>query len=162
MVQNMSNSNKIWMWVAAALLCTTIASAYMALNYQSQLKRLETQHQELLSDIDALQGSLNELTILIDVKIDYGNNTIVWYNNTRVPFNSDLLIATQVISKVEYSTGEFGAFVTEINDVGGDADKFWLWHYYDKDVKGWQFGPVASDAWVLHNGDKVSWIYSGF
>jgi len=158
----MSNMKNIWMWISTALLCTTIASASMAFNYQSQLKKQEAQYQELLSDIDALQVDLNDLTIFIDVKIDYGNSTIVWHNNTRVPLNVDLLTATQFISKVEYSTGEFGAYVTEINDVGGDADKYWLWHYYDKDKSEWQVGPVASDAWVLHNGDKLSWIYSGF
>jgi hypothetical protein len=47
---------------------------------------------------------------------------------------------------LNYSTGEFGAFVTDINDVGGENDKFWLWHYYDEDESEWQFGPVA----VMH------------
>lgn len=158
----MSNLKNVWMWIAAALLCTTIASAYLALNYQSQLQKQDELYQQLLSDVNQLQGSLDVLTIMVDIKIDYGNDTIIWYNETRVPLNIDLLSATHMITEVEYSTSEFGIFVTGINKVGGDADKFWLWYNFEENTYEWQYGLVASDAWILHDGDIVSWVYSGF
>ena len=150
------------MWAAAALLCTTIASSYVAVSLQSEVRRLKNEYDDLLEDVESLQGDLEDLTIRVDIKMNYGNGTVVWHNGTRVPLNADLLTATKMISSVEYSTGEFGAFVEKIDGVGGDPNTFWLWSYYDHDSGGWEYGPLASDAWVLHNGDVVSWDYSGF
>lgn len=151
----MTNGRNLWMWVAAALLCTTIAASYMAVNYQSQAEQLKKDYEALLEDID-------DLTIRINMKIDYGGGNIVWYNDTRVPLDANLLTATQVVASVEYSTGEYGAFVNKIDDVGGDPNTYWLWYYFDQDTGGWEFGPVACDMWILHNGDLVSWVYSSF
>ncbi len=156
----MSENRNIWMWVAAALLCTTIGAGYTALNYQSQLTRLRDQYDGLLTDLEALHGSLEELTIKINMKIDYGNGTVSWHNATRVPLNTDLFTATQLIADIEYTTGEYGKFIEEIDGVGGDPNTYWTWNHYEEGA--WQFGPVASDAWILHNGDTVSWVYSGF
>ncbi len=153
-------SGNVWMWAAAALLCTTIVSSYMAVSLQSQVKELQTGYDALLEDIESLQGSLDDLTIQISMKIDYGNGTVVWHNETRVPLNANLLTATKIISEIEYSMGEFGAFIEEIDGVGGDPGTYWLWNYYDRDSGKWEFGLVASDAWVLHNEDVVSWVYS--
>ena len=52
-----------------------------------------------------------------------------------------------------------GIFVNAINGIGGEANKFWLWNYYEV---GWQPGMVGADQWILQNGDIVSWIYSSF
>ncbi|UCH56861.1 MAG: hypothetical protein JSV18_05825 [Candidatus Bathyarchaeota archaeon] len=151
----MSERNSIWMWAAAALLCTTIASSYLALNYQSRYAQLETDYQILLTDVE-------ELTIVINLKIDYGADEVVWFNNTRMPLDASLLRATQMLVEVEYSSGELGAFVTEINDVGGDPNTYWIWYHYDQDTGTWMYGPTGSDAWTLHNGDIVAWVYSSF
>lgn len=157
----MNNVKNVWMWFTAFLLCTTIASAYMAIDYHSKLGQLQEDYDELITDINALQGDLDVLTIKINMKIDYGDGNIVWYNDTRIPLNADLLTATDLITSVEYTMSDFGAFVNKIDDKGGEANMFWLWHYYDEDEGGWQFGPVASDTWILHNGDVVSWVYTG-
>lgn len=151
----MIENRNIWMWVAAALLCTTIVASYMAVNYQSHVKQLETDYEALLNDID-------DLTIRINMKIDYGGDNVVWYNDTRVPLDANLLTATQLVASVDYSTSEYGAFINKIDDVGGDANTYWLWHYYDVESDNWEYGPVGCDNWVLHNGDIVAWIYSSF
>jgi len=46
--------------------------------------------------------------------------------------------------------------------VGGDPNTYWVWNYYDEESGEWEYGPVACDAWVLHDGDIVSWTYAGF
>jgi hypothetical protein len=157
----MFETKGVWVWVAAALLCTTIASSYLALDYQSKLTRLQSDYDELLSDIGGLRGDLESLTIKVSIRIDNGEET-VWFNDTRVPLNADLLTATQLVASVEYSTGEFGSFVDKIDGVGGDPNTYWVWNYHDEESGGWQYGPVACDAWVLHDGDIVSWSYTGF
>ena len=149
------NTDRIWMWVAAALFCTTIASSYVALNYYSQTETYKKNYLSLLEDVEGL-------TILINIKIDYGNGTVDWYNDTRVPLDSTLLKTTQYVASVNYSTGEFGAFVNNINEVGGDHDTYWIWSYWDSEKGGWEMGSLASDQWILHKGDKVSWIYTTF
>jgi len=146
---------KAWMWVSAALLCTTIASSGAALYYYGRVGALER-------DYEALMGDLDELTIMVDVKIDYGNGTVSWHNSTRVPMNCSLLTATELVADVEYETMEFGALVTAIDGVKVSTSEFWLWDYYDEGKGGWAFGPVGADQWRLHNGDVVSWTYRGF
>ena len=157
----MFETKGVWVWVAAALLCTTIASSYLALDYQSKLSRLQSDYDELLSDISGLRGDLESLTIEVSIRIDNGEEA-VWFNATRVPLNVDLLTATQLVASVEHSTGEFGSFVDAIDGVGGDPNTYWVWNYYDEESGEWEYGPVACDAWVLHDGDIVSWTYAGF
>lgn len=149
------NEKRIWMWATAALLCTTIAASYAAINYYSQAESYEKDYQSLLEDLEGL-------TILISMKIEYGNGTVAWHNDTRIPLDSTLLTASQILASVDYSTSELGAFVNEINYVGGDPQTYWLWNYWDTDEEGWEFGQVGCDQWVLHDGDTLSWIYTTF
>lgn len=151
----MVNGRNVWMWATAALLCTTLAASYMALNYQAQKARLQEDYEDLLQDVE-------DLTITINLKIDYGGGNVTWHNATRVPLDANLLTATRLLFDVDYTTSDFGAFVNEIDDVGGDADAYWLWHYLDEDTGNWEYGPSGADLWVLHNGDTVSWIYTTF
>ena len=151
----MAESKNIWMWVAAALLSTTIGASYLALNYQYQYTRLQEDYEALLVDVEGL-------TITIDMMIDYGDGNAVWLNDTRLPLDVNLLKALELLADIEYTTGEYGAFVTKVDGVGDDPTKSWLWYWYDTDAEIWDWGPSAADSWVLHDGDVVSWEYSAF
>ncbi|MGD2201310.1 MAG: hypothetical protein PVJ38_06755 [Candidatus Bathyarchaeota archaeon] len=151
----MTEVRNIWIWATAALLCTTIAASYLALNYRTENTRLKEDYQAVLEDVE-------ELTVTVDMKLDYGNGTVQWYNATRVPLEADLLKATQLIAEIEYTTGDLGALVNEINGVEGDPNNFWIWHYYDEDTSSWEYGPTGCNAWILHDGDIVAWVYSSF
>ena len=151
----MAESKNIWMWAAAALLCTTIGASFLALNYQSQNMKFQADYEALLQDVE-------DLTISIDMMIDYGDGNVVWLNDTRVPLDINLLRALELLADIEYTTSEFGAFVTEVNGVGGDSTKFWLWFWYDTEAESWAYGPSAADFWVLHDGDVVAWEYASF
>jgi len=114
------------MWASVALLCTTILAGYMALNSQSKLVGLQADYDALLERVESMQGSLEDLTIQIDMRIDYGEGNIVWYNSTRIPLNAKLLEATEIIAPVDYTLSDYGAIVNEISEVGGDEGFFWL------------------------------------
>ena len=142
-----------WLWTTVALLCAVISLSYTALQQYNRAEAYEREYANLLEELDGL-------TIIIDLLLDYGNGTAVWFNDTLVPLGGDLLLATELVASVDYTTGEYGAFVTAINGVGGDPNHFWLW-YYLEDGK-WTLGPVACDAWRLHDGDVVAWRYTSF
>lgn len=149
------NRNSAWLWVSAAFMCTTILASYAAISFYSQAESYKRNYQVLLEDLESL-------TILVDIKIDYGNGTVVWYNDTRVPLNSTLLAATKIVSSVEYTTSALGAFVDKINGVGDDPRIFWLWYFWDPESRKWESGPVGSGQWMLQSGDVVSWRYTPF
>jgi hypothetical protein len=154
----MSESNNVWMWASVALLCTTILAGYMALNNQSKLSGLQADYDALLERAESTQGSLADLTILVDIRIDYGGDNVVWYNSTRVPLNAKLLEATEIIASVDSTVSEYGAIVNGIDDVGGDEGFFWLWYTFEDG--GWQLEMVGADTWSLKDGDIVAWEYT--
>jgi hypothetical protein len=143
-------------WIAAALLCTTLIAGAAALYYMNECNRIESSYSETINE---LQSYVDDYTIQIDILIDYGNETYVWYNDTRIAIRESLLNATSTVTIVDKSSSEFGDFVNTINGVGGEANKFWIWSYYDE---GWQPGMVGADQWIMQNGDIVSWTYSSF
>ena len=152
----MSNKNNVWMWASAALLISTILTGYYALDYQNRLNSLQADYDTLYESVSAMQGSLDDLTILVDLKIDYGD-TIVWYNETRVPLNSKLLDAMELLLPLNYTTSDFGVMINEINSVGGDSSYFWLWYYYNN---GWQFSFEGVQQYTLKDGDIIMWEYT--
>lgn len=155
----MFKNKNMWMWATAALLCTTIATGYLYIDKQSEYDKLQTDYEALERAVADAQGSLNELTILVNLKIDYGDS-VKWYNSTRIPLNSNLLEAAEFVADVDYTIGEYGAFVNSIDDVGGDPNTYWTWNYYEDGE--WQYGPVGADSWTIHDGDIISWEYSTF
>ncbi|MBS7635154.1 hypothetical protein KEJ34_06675 [Candidatus Bathyarchaeota archaeon] len=142
-----------WMWAAGFLLCTTLAASLAAFNYYNQAEAYRRDYEELLRELESL-------TIIVNLKIDYGNGTVLWYNKTRLPLDSNLFNSTMKVAMVEYIIGEYGVFVTKINGVGGDPNRFWLWYYLDPDKEEWILGPVACDRWKLRNGSILAWVYS--
>ena len=145
-------SDSTYKWAAALLLCTTIAAGAGALYLINRVNALETEYERTLSELE-------EFTATVDVKIDYGNGTVIWFNGTRIGAGESLLNATLRVADLDYTMYEFGVFVNMMNGVGGDPDKYWLWSYMDD---GWQSGMVGADQWRLHDGDAVAWTYTGF
>jgi len=145
-------SDSAYKWAAALLLCTTLAAGAAAVYLNNRVNALEAEYERTL-------GELEEFTATVDVKIDYGNGTATWYNDTRIGAGESLLNATLRVADLDYTMYEFGVFVNTVNGVGGDTDKYWLWSYIDD---GWQPGMVGADQWRLHDGDTVAWTYTGF
>jgi hypothetical protein len=140
-------------WITALLVCITIGSISMMVYYYNRYQVLSSNYNNLLSD-------LNEVSIFVDIKIDYGNGNYEWQNETLLPIGSTLFEATIKIADVEYTSGEFGIFIESINGVKGGDQKFWMWNYYDEEKGEWALGPVASDQWMINDGDTLSWVYT--
>ena len=138
--------------IAVALLCTTIAAGALAVNYNYKLSALENDYQTVLEELE-------DFTVQVDIKIDYGSEGIVWFNDTRIQVGANLLEATGVACEIEYQTSDFGSFITSINGVEQDTSHFWIWSFYEA---GWEMGPVGADQFTLHDGDVVGWTYTSF
>ncbi len=136
---------------AAVLLCTTIITGALAVQYYTQLSASK-------ADYELLLGELGETTVMVNLLIDDGDSA-TWYNDTRVPLGANLIEATGFVAEVEAQDSEWGAFVESIDGVGGDAKSFWLWDQYDE---GWEMGAVGADQWTVHDGDILRWTYTFF
>jgi hypothetical protein len=145
------NENKIKL-IAIVLLCTTITSGALAINYRYNYSKMRDDYQATLKDLE-------NFTINVNIKIDYGNGTIKWYNNTRVQIGATLLDVTDSVFDIEYQTSDYGSFVTSINEIDQDSTHYWIWNYYED---GWNMGPVGADQYILHEGQIIGWSYTSF
>jgi hypothetical protein len=145
-------SEQTYKLAAAALLCTTILTGILAFQYNGQLQAVQYEYELLLVELE-------DNTVVISIRMDYGDETIMWFNDTRVPLGTNFLNATGIISELELQSSEWGVFVVSIDGVGGDTNSFWLWDYY---YDSWQMGPVGADQWIVHDGDILSWTYTSF
>jgi len=152
-------------------LAGTIASATLAY----RLTSLERSYAALSSELEKISGELSEAeqkyrelsasVVVVDIAIDYGNGTVVWYNDTIVSKGASLLAATALVARVDYVYGAWGAYVTSINGVEevivepGAEGYSWMWYRWNEGEGKWELGPVAADAYQLSNFEKVMWRY---
>ncbi|RLG46557.1 MAG: hypothetical protein DRO06_04230, partial [Thermoproteota archaeon] len=100
--------------------------------------------------------------VKVNVLIDYGNGTRVWYNGTVLERGSTVLDALLAVADVEFEVGAYGAYVTSIN--GGREVRFdgggrsWMWYLYSEG--GWVLGPTAADRYHLTHDSCIKWAYT--
>ncbi|MEM0226382.1 MAG: DUF4430 domain-containing protein [Thermofilaceae archaeon] len=149
--------------LAWAVLASALAAfAYMrAENLSSELTALRAALTETESELRALRARV----VLVNIAIDYGNGTVRWFNSTPLPTGSTVLKALlAVASRVEYTYGAWGAYVTSIDGVAekilaANEGYSWLWYIYETGQRKWVLGPVAADQQVLKDGDTVMWRF---
>jgi hypothetical protein len=100
--------------------------------------------------------------MFVNLLFDYGNGTQVWCNNTLVAKGANLLNATGIVTEVDYSLGQWGAFVTHINGVGGDLNTYWIYNVWNSTSSSWEYGPVGADVYTLTEEEILSWKYQKF
>ena len=144
-------SEQTYKIAAAILLCTTILAGVMAVQYNAKYLASEAEYSLLLEELE-------DTTATVDILIDFGDSS-TWYNYTRVPLGSTMLNATYYVAELGVQSSEWGDFVVFIDEVGGEANRYWLWDYHDE---GWQVGPVGADTWIVHDGDVLRWTYTSF
>lgn len=101
------------------------------------------------------------LVTKVDILMDYGNNTRMWYVNVEVLGFASVLKATKMVASVEYSLWGADAFVNAINGVWNNygAYIFWIYWCWNNSVGCWEMGAVACNKHVLTNGDIIAWYY---
>ena len=144
----------MWFWVSLALLCGLIASGCISIYYYNESVKYQKLYNQAVKDLRHLKSHM-----LVNVLIDYGNGTQEWHNETRVPIGATLFDVTREIAKINYTKGQFGVLITAINGRGGKPGYYWLWYTWNSTSAEWEIGPVAADAFTLHHGDTVAWIY---
>jgi len=152
----MEEKRNVWMWASLGLVCLLIIVSYIAVYYYTESARYKSLYERAAAD-------LKKMTMKVSVCIDYGNGTVIWYNGTSVPRETNVLMATKVIAEVEgMEYPEMGTFVTSINGVGGDPNRYWIWYIWSQEKGEWEWGPVASDKYMLREGDVIMWRYEKF
>jgi hypothetical protein len=145
-------NEKTYKLIAVVLLCTTIGAGALAINYNFQLKELEEDYQIVLKELE-------DFSALVNIMVDFGNGTVIWYNDTRIQTGASVLDATLIAVEADYQTSDFGSFVTSINGKEQDSTHFWIWSVYEDE---WGMGPVGADQYNLHDGDIIGWTYTVF
>jgi hypothetical protein len=112
---------------------------------------------EINSTLEEMREEIKQFDIAVDILIDYGNGTSIWFNDTQVQLGSTLFNVTNNIAEVEYTLFELGVFIDSINGVGEDLGGWWIWYHYDGE---WQYGQVGSNQWILKDGEIFSWEYN--
>jgi len=133
--------------------------------------RLLNEYYELFNLLAIRELSLvlsETVTLTVNSCIDYGNGTINWYNETKMPAGSSLFQLTQKIAEINYtyypSMKPGHILVNSINDkeaytIGFSEGWSWIWHYWDSNEQKWISGPVGCDAWMLKNGGIYKWKF---
>ena len=76
---------------------------------------------------------------------------------------SDALAATLEVADVDYTIGQYGAFVNGINGVYSDwsgSGTWWSFWYWDSSSSTWKLSEVGPSLYKLKDGDTIAWVYT--
>jgi len=100
--------------------------------------------------------------IHVNIGIDFGNGTRIWFNSTELRLGDTLFNATVKVIGVDYSVmQQLGVFINAIGGVSNNPGKlmYWIWWYWDSEIGEWRLGSVGCDRYVLSDGSTVIWVY---
>lgn len=149
----------IWAPLALVLIVTTVIGAGSALYFYQSSAAYEALYRGL---VEKLEGTVYQVDYLVN-----DGQSRVWHNDTLIPVGWTLLNLTVKMADgdIDYTLGEFGAYVSAIEGVGLIKDEehesyFWLWWRFDPARGRWVMGESSSDSYHLRDGDMVAWSYS--
>jgi len=133
-----------WTLIAFVALIWSVSSSLLAVYYFYQYTQV---NERMKSDLAA-----------VDIGLDYGNNTRVWFNNTQVLRGMTLFDATRRVANVSYSAGlAYGVVVESINSVNNSFPSFWIW--WKRTDSSWTMGEIGADAYLLKQGETFLWYF---
>jgi hypothetical protein len=140
--------------VALLVIVSSIAGLYFV-QYNQEVSANSTYIQQL-------KGA--NVKYLSYILFDYGNGTRSWYNNTRLQPETNLYVATQIITNgnvnATYYPQYSSHFVTAIFNLGNTKSLYWLLWTYNR-TASWQEAQLGPDALQAYNGSVYAWIYCG-
>ena len=113
-----------------------------------------------LEQISSADGST---TGAVNTLINYGNGTLKWYNETRIPANWNFYNLTVYLTGGNVVASFNGLldehYVTGINGKENSSPYFWtLWTFCEKQ-NAWTQAPVGADKIFLGNNSTLAWAY---
>lgn len=142
-------------WILAlVLLVWAVSATTAAVYYRSESLRYDGLYKDLAD-------KLGEVSISVDLVIDYGNGTRDWHRSLVIPIGATLKNATLKVAVIE-TDPVYPGFVTSINgvrqnEVGG---VYWLWWIWDDVKQEWGFGPVGFNEYTLRDKQTLIWHYA--
>jgi hypothetical protein len=136
-----------------------VVTSYAALFYSQEASTLRSQN-------DYLRSRLGSVSETVNVGVDFGNGTRLWYNNTYVPVGSSVYNATYVatggrMTAEVYTFGNVSeAFVTGILGVNGSSTSYWIWYYFDNSSLSWSEASVGADVFLSVQGGIYLWNFT--
>jgi hypothetical protein len=112
----------------------------------------------------ATSTSSGPSTTSVNVLLNYGNGTLVWYNQTSVPSSWNFFNVTELITKGNLGAvffASFGShFVYSINGVGCPASNIFCdqaWGFWTLDGICWDLPSVGVDMIPVSQATTVAW-----
>lgn len=150
----MKNVKGTWI-LATLLLVWAVASTVIGSYYYMQYTKYYNFYQDLTKE-------LKDVSISVNIAIDYGNGTRVWHNNTILPLEATVFNATVKVANPEPHPTYGESFIIAINGVSQNEaeNMYWGWWIWDDTDHQWVLGPLANNEYTLRDGQSVIWYYS--
>ena len=132
------------------------------------LDQLSSSIGQNISKLSQRISEISKVFTKVDIGINYGNGTIVWFNNTMIIAGTDAFKALLSVTDVNYTTGPSGVFVMGINGVNMNETCGWVFAVYKRcepswglstSVDNWIYPGVAADRVILKDDDIIVWLY---
>jgi len=131
-----------WAILAMLLACWALFASLLAAYYWLQY-----------SDFVSRVGGV---LIYVNVGIDYGNSTRIFYNDTKALTGETLFDVTRRVATVEFQAGPY---VTSINNVKQAGDYGWTYWVWNTTSSGWSIVWENADAYLVTNRETFLWCY---
>jgi len=135
-------------WAIAALVLAVwaLGASFIAGYYWMQYNNLSEQ--------------VSGLRITVDIGIDYGNGTRVFFNNTQAWTGETVLTVTKRAATVETATSALGTYVISIDGKASAGDYGWTYWPWNSTANNWDYAPVGADVYqVVTNSNMFLWYY---
>jgi hypothetical protein len=135
-----------WAIVALVLAVWALGASFIAGYYWMQYNNIGDQ--------------VSGLRITVNIGIDYGNGTRVFFNNTQAWTGETVLTVTKRVAAVETATSALGTYVTSIGGKASAGDFGWTYWPWNNTASNWDFAPVGADIFqIVTNNNLFLWYY---
>ncbi|MBH59373.1 MAG: hypothetical protein CMO19_03010 [Thaumarchaeota archaeon] len=137
-----------------------LLSAFAVLSFSGALY-MYNEYRVLDQNYQAIQENIDNVSINIDFIVDFGNGTIIYFNQTRVPVgftmydSTEFIIGEENVDSTYYS--DFNAyFVNSLLGTGNNPEYAWsAWHYQ----QDWELLEIGSNLFIPKDGQTIAWYY---
>lgn len=134
-----------WVILSVALLVVALLSSLAAGFYYYQYEDLRSR----------IAGKLEHLNI----GIDYGNTTRIWFNQTEALSGATLFDVTKHIANINYTVESWGTYVTGINGKFAQGENGWTYWMRNGNSTGWELVMEGVDKYVIVGNEVFMWYY---